>query len=83
MTNETHYIGLDVHKKSIQFCAKTADGTIVDEGRIAGLLWISDWERCCNPRWSPAQLVRGAGNWARTVCTNGRTSAGPKPWIRR
>ena len=35
MTNEKHYIGLDVHKKSIQFCAKTADGTIVEEGRIA------------------------------------------------
>lgn len=32
--NELHYIGLDVHKKSIQFCAKTADGTIVDKGRI-------------------------------------------------
>jgi len=33
--NVTHYIGLDVHKKSISFCIKTADGQITDEGQIA------------------------------------------------
>ena len=33
--NERYYIGLDVHKKSIQYCVKTADGKIVGEGRIA------------------------------------------------
>jgi hypothetical protein len=32
-----HYIGLDVHKKTIAYCAKTADGTIVDEGTIQAL----------------------------------------------
>ena len=30
-----HYIGFDVHKKSIQYCTKLADGEIVKEGRIA------------------------------------------------
>ena len=29
-----HYIGFDVHKKHINFCIKTADGTIVEEGRL-------------------------------------------------
>ena len=29
-----HYIGFDVHKKSISHCVKTADGTIVEEGRL-------------------------------------------------
>ena len=29
-----HYIGLDVHKKSISFCIKRADGSIREEGRI-------------------------------------------------
>src|SRR6266581_5666377 len=29
------YIGLDVHKKSISFCAKAQDGRILDEGKIA------------------------------------------------
>src|ERR1700674_4248106 len=30
----SHYIGFDVHKKSISYCVKTADGTIVEEGRL-------------------------------------------------
>ena len=29
----THYIGFDIHKKSIQYCVKTADGAIVREGQ--------------------------------------------------
>ena len=28
------YIGLDIHKKTISFCAKAQDGTILDEGTI-------------------------------------------------
>ena len=32
--NDFHYIGFDVHKKSIQFCTKRADGQIVEEGRL-------------------------------------------------
>jgi hypothetical protein len=30
--NATHYIGLDVHKKTISYCMKTAAGQIVKEG---------------------------------------------------
>ena len=29
-----HYVGLDVHKKTISYCVKEADGTILDEGKI-------------------------------------------------
>jgi transposase len=32
--NIHHYIGFDVHKKSISYCIKTADGTIVEEGKV-------------------------------------------------
>lgn len=32
--NVTHYIGFDVHKKSISVCVKTADGQIVEESRL-------------------------------------------------
>ena len=32
--NAIHYIGFDVHKKAISFCVKTADGQIVEEGRL-------------------------------------------------
>jgi len=33
--NVNHYIGFDVHKKSVSYCVKAGDGTILDEGRIA------------------------------------------------
>lgn len=44
--NDYHYTGFDVHKKTIQFCTKLADGTLVAEGRIpatrAGLAaWLA------------------------------------------
>ncbi len=29
-----HYIGFDVHKKSVSYCVKTADGRIVEEGKL-------------------------------------------------
>jgi len=29
-----HYVGLDVHKKSIAYCVKQADGVIVREGAV-------------------------------------------------
>ena len=33
--NVNHYIGFDVHKKTISYCVKLADGTIVEEGKLA------------------------------------------------
>lgn len=32
--NINHYIGFDVHKKSISYCVKFADGKIVEEGKL-------------------------------------------------
>lgn len=32
--NALHYIGFDVHKKTISFCVKTAAGEIVEEGSL-------------------------------------------------
>ena len=32
--NVIHYIGFDVHKKTISYCVKTADGRIVQEGKL-------------------------------------------------
>lgn len=29
-----HYVGLDVHKKTISFCIREANGRIVEEGVI-------------------------------------------------
>jgi transposase len=33
--NVNHYIGFDVHKKTISYCVKAADGTILEEGTLA------------------------------------------------
>ena len=33
--NIKHYIGFDVHKKTISYCVKLADGTIVEESKLA------------------------------------------------
>ena len=30
----SHYIGFDVHKKTVSFCVKIADGSIVEEGKL-------------------------------------------------
>ena len=32
--NVSHYIGFDVHKKHINFCIKTADGAVVEQGPL-------------------------------------------------
>ena len=32
--NVIHYIGFDVHKKTISYCVKTVDGRIVEEGKL-------------------------------------------------
>src|SRR5215469_427044 len=42
--NVNHYIGFDVHKKSISYCVKTADGTIVEESTLrATHLALREW----------------------------------------
>jgi len=32
MDLKMHYVGLDVHKKTISYCVREADGNIVQEG---------------------------------------------------
>lgn len=43
----SYYIGLDIHKKTISYCVKKVDGTIVQQGKIAAerqalLQWVAD-----------------------------------------
>ena len=44
--NVKHYIGFDVHKKSVSYCVKLADGKIVEKGKLKAtrstlLQWVS------------------------------------------
>jgi transposase len=50
--NVIHYIGLDVHKKTISYCIKTADGRIVREGRLqATRLALRSWAEDLREPW--------------------------------
>ena len=46
--NAIHYIGFDVHKKTISFCVKTAAGQIVEEGTLEA-------DRAVLRRWAAAR----------------------------
>jgi hypothetical protein len=40
----THYVGLDIHNKTISFCVRQADGTIVKQGALAANCQaLDDW----------------------------------------
>ena len=39
--NVNHYIGFDVHRKSISYSVKTADGTIVEESTLRATLEVA------------------------------------------
>jgi transposase len=40
----THFVGLDIHKKTISFCIRQADGTILQEGTLdASYQALDDW----------------------------------------
>lgn len=53
--NSFHYIGFDVHKKTIQYCTKRADGGIVKEGKIpATRSGLSEWAAAQRHPWKGA-----------------------------
>jgi transposase len=53
--NSMHYVGLDVHKKSVSFCVKLADGTILQEGTIkATRPALTTWAKTVGQPWTGA-----------------------------
>lgn len=59
-----HYIGLDVHKKSIAYCIKTADGRIVREGSVlATRAELDRWAAQLPQPWSGALEATLFSNW--------------------
>ncbi len=65
--NAIHYIGLDVHKKTISFCIKTAAGQIVKEGTLAA-------ERSVLRSWAGSPSNPGMGLWKRRSSAPGFTT---------
>jgi transposase len=59
-----HYIGLDVHKKSISYCIKTADGRIVREGKLqATRATLRSWAEGLRDSWCGAMEATLFSAW--------------------
>lgn len=62
--NIHHYIGFDVHKKSISYCVKAADGTIVEEGKLkATRQALRDWAGKRKEPWHGAMEATLFSGW--------------------
>jgi transposase len=70
--NDMHYAGLDIHKKTISWCVRQADGSIIQEGTIAARRealdswmrklpqpWIAGMEATLFTAWIYDHLVSG------------------------
>ena len=62
--NILHYIGFDVHKKTISFCVKTAGGEIVEEGMIpARREALRQWAAARRQPWRGALEATLFSSW--------------------
>jgi transposase len=59
-----HYIGFDVHKKTVRYCAKTADGGIVDEATLpATRKALVGWAQSRSAPWHGAMEATLFSGW--------------------
>src|SRR5260370_28345916 len=62
--NNLHYIGFDVHKKTISFCVKTAAGEIVEEGSVpARRAEVRQWAGARPRPWRGAMEATLFSSW--------------------
>ena len=62
--NISHYIGFDVHKKSISYCVKTADGKIVEESKVRATHdSLRAWARKRSEAWHGAMEATLFSGW--------------------
>ena len=58
------YVGLDVHKKMISYCAKQQDGTIVAQGEVASRRTdLASWARSIRGPWIGAMEATLFTGW--------------------
>lgn len=62
--NIPHYIGFDVHKKHINFCCKTAQGELVEQGRlVAERAVLRSWAEARTYAWHGAMEATLFSGW--------------------
>lgn len=62
--NINHYIGFDVHKKSVSYCVKAADGKIIEEGRLRATRQVlREWAQKRQEPWHGAMEATLFSGW--------------------
>ncbi len=62
--NISHYIGFDVHKKSISYCVKTADGRIIEEDKLRATRQVlREWAQKRTEPWHGAMEATLFSAW--------------------
>lgn len=62
--NICHYIGFDVHKKSISYCVKAADGQILEEGKLRATHQVlREWAQKRSEPWHGAMEATLFSGW--------------------
>jgi transposase len=59
-----HYVGLDVHRKSISYCVKRADGTVLREGAVVARREdLNTWAAALPQPWTGALEATIFSDW--------------------
>jgi transposase len=59
-----HYIGLDVHKKTISYCVKDTSGRVCQEGKVGATRWELDaWLKTLPQPWTVAMEATIFTGW--------------------
>src|SRR4051794_11219180 len=62
--NIQHYIGFDVHKKSISYCVKSADGKMIEEGSVGATHGaLREWAQKRTEAWHGAMEATLFSGW--------------------
>jgi transposase len=62
--NNLHYIGFDLHKKTISYCVKAGDGTVIEEGTLrARRAELESWAQRRNRPWVGAMEATLFTGW--------------------
>jgi len=62
--NSMTFIGLDIHKKTISYCAKSESGKVLLEGVIpATTIHLDDWMRTLPQPWTVAMEATMFTGW--------------------
>ena len=81
--NISHYIGFDVHKKSVSYCVKAADGKIIEEGRLRATRQVlREWAQKRQEPWHGAMeatLFSSGPSAGGSYATGGSCGKSPNP----